>query len=345
MTSPTARDMNISAPFIARPVATTLLTIGIALAGIFAFFKLPVSPLPQVDFPTISVQAQLPGASPDTVATSVASAAGASSRADRRRHRDDLDQFGRSGADRAAVRPGPRHQRRGARRAGGDQRRAGRPADQPAQQSDLSQGQPGRRADPDPGADLEDADPRPDVRCRDQCPVADAVADQRHRSGDHRRRGAARRCASSSIRNALFKYGIGLEDVRAALASANANSPKGAIETAALHYQLYTNDQATHAADYQPLVIAYRNGAAVRLSDVADVQDSVENLRNAGLAERQAGGAGDPVPPARRQHHRHRRQREGGDPAADGGDAERHRPDDRQRPQHRRSAPVCTTPR
>src|SRR6202046_2754456 len=63
--------MNISAPFIARPVATTLLTIGIALAGIFAFFKLPVSPLPQVDFPTISVQAQLPGASPDTVATSL----------------------------------------------------------------------------------------------------------------------------------------------------------------------------------------------------------------------------------------------------------------------------------
>src|ERR1700760_2309844 len=64
--------MNISAPFIARPVATTLLTIGITLAGIFAFFKLPVSPLPQVDFPTISVSAQLPGASPDTVATSVA---------------------------------------------------------------------------------------------------------------------------------------------------------------------------------------------------------------------------------------------------------------------------------
>src|ERR1700710_249918 len=64
--------MNLSAPFIARPVATTLLTIGIALAGIFAFFLLPVSPLPQVDFPTISVQAQLPGASPETVATSVA---------------------------------------------------------------------------------------------------------------------------------------------------------------------------------------------------------------------------------------------------------------------------------
>ena len=83
---------------------------------------------------------------------------------------------------------------------------------------------------------------------------------------------------------ALFKYGIGLEDVRAALASANANSPKGAIEANGLHYQLYTNDQASQAADYKPLVVAYRNGSGVRLSDVADVQDSVENLRNAGLS-------------------------------------------------------------
>ena len=82
----------------------------------------------------------------------------------------------------------------------------------------------------------------------------------------------------------LFKYGIGLEDVRAALASANANSPKGAIEAEGLHYQIYTNDQATKAADYKPLVIAYRNGAAVHLSDVADVEDSVENIDNAGFS-------------------------------------------------------------
>ena len=83
---------------------------------------------------------------------------------------------------------------------------------------------------------------------------------------------------------ALFKYGIGLEDVRAALASANANAPKGAIEQDERHYQIYTNDQASHAEDYKPLVIAYRNGAAVRLSDVATVVDSVEDLRNAGFA-------------------------------------------------------------
>ena len=82
---------------------------------------------------------------------------------------------------------------------------------------------------------------------------------------------------------ALFHYGIGLEDVRAALASANANAPKGAIEQGGQHFQLYTNDQAPHAADYRPLVVAYRNGAAVRLLDVADVLDSVEDLRNSGL--------------------------------------------------------------
>ncbi|TIR81823.1 MAG: nodulation protein, partial [Mesorhizobium sp.] len=83
---------------------------------------------------------------------------------------------------------------------------------------------------------------------------------------------------------ALFHYGIGLEDVRAALASANARSPKGFEEDGALRYQLYTNDQASHAADYRDLVIAWRNSAAVRLADIADVEDSVEDVRNLGLA-------------------------------------------------------------
>ncbi|HYC14579.1 MAG TPA: efflux RND transporter permease subunit, partial [Stellaceae bacterium] len=83
---------------------------------------------------------------------------------------------------------------------------------------------------------------------------------------------------------ALFKYGIGLEDVRAALAAANAHSPKGSIEVDENHYQIYTNDQATVAAQYRGLIVAYRNGAAVRLSDIGEVLDSVENIRNAGLA-------------------------------------------------------------
>src|ERR1700752_3210704 len=83
---------------------------------------------------------------------------------------------------------------------------------------------------------------------------------------------------------ALFKYGIGLEDVRAALASANAHSPKGIVEDGDRRFQIYTNDQANRAADYRPLVIAYRDGSPVRLTDVAEVRDSVENLRNQGLA-------------------------------------------------------------
>jgi multidrug efflux pump len=86
------------------------------------------------------------------------------------------------------------------------------------------------------------------------------------------------------IPQALYKYGIGLEDVRAALASANAHSPKGGIDVGDQRYQIYANDQANKAADYQSLVIAYRNGAAVHLSDVGEVTDGVENLRNAGLA-------------------------------------------------------------
>ncbi|HVX76037.1 MAG TPA: efflux RND transporter permease subunit, partial [Bradyrhizobium sp.] len=86
------------------------------------------------------------------------------------------------------------------------------------------------------------------------------------------------------IPQALYKYGIGLEDVRAALSSANAHSPKGGIDVGDQRYQVYSNDQANKAADYKSLIVAYRNGAAVHLTDVGEVTDGVENLRNAGLA-------------------------------------------------------------
>ena len=99
--------------------------------------------------------------------------------------------------------------------------------------------------------------------------------------------------------------------MRAALAAANANSPKGSIEYRPNRMQIYTNDQASKASQIRDLVIAYRNGAAVQLSDVAEVVDSVEDLRNLGLYNGKPRGAGDPVPPAGREHHRHRRPREG----------------------------------
>ena len=130
---------------------------------------------------------------------------------------------------------------------------------------------------------------------------------------------------------AIFHYGIGLEDIRAALASANANSPKGAIEDDDHHYQIYANDQASHAAQYRDLVIAYRNGAPVRLADVAEVVDSVEDLRNAGLVNGKPGVAVDPVSPAGREHHPGRRRRSSRAASPDRLAAGRRRPHRRRR--------------
>ncbi len=273
--------MNISAPFISRPIATTLLTIGIALAGIFAYVQLPVSPLPQVDFPTIFVQASLPGASPDTVATSVASPL--------ERHLGQIAdvtemtstssvgqariilQFGLNrnidGAARdveAAINAA-RADLPTSLRANPTYRKVN-PADAPvmilALTSDtLTQGQ------------LYDS----------AATVLEQKLSQLPGVGEVDVNGSALPAVRVELNpGALFHYGIGLEDVRAALASANANAPKGAIEEGDRHFQIYTNDQASHAADYRGLVIAYRNGAAVKLTDVAEVVDSVEDLRNSG---------------------------------------------------------------
>ena len=198
--------MNISAPFIDRPVATTLLTLGVALAGAIAFRLLPVSPLPQVDYPTISVQASLPGASPETMAATVATPPGAFARAHRGHHRDDIVEFARLDAHHAAIRPQPRHRRRRAGRAGGDQRRTQPPSFGIAQQSDLSQGQSRRRADHDPGAYLRDNDAGADVRRRVDDPCAEIVASHRRRAGQRRRQlaagrtGRAQPCVAEQIR-------------------------------------------------------------------------------------------------------------------------------------------------
>ena len=278
--------MNLSAAFIARPVATTLLTIGITLAGLFAFFKLPVAPLPQVDFPTISVQAQLPGASPETVATSVASPL--------ERHLGqiaDVTQMTSTssvGSARIVLQFGLNRDINGAARDVQAAINAAR-ADLPAS---LRSNPTYRKVNPADAPVLILALTSKTLTRGQIYDAAANVLSQKLSQIDGIGQVIIGGAALPAVRvelnpTALFKYGIGLEDVRAALASANANSPKGSIDTENLHYQLYTNDQATHAADYRPLVIAYRNGAAVRLSDVADVQDSVENLRNAGLSQGQ----------------------------------------------------------
>ena len=278
--------MNISAPFISRPVATTLLTLGIAIAGILGFTKLPVSPLPQVDFPTISVTASLPGASPNTVATSVAEPL--------ERHlgriADVTEMTSQSGIGQARITLQFEVNRDidGAARdvqAAINAARADLPSNLPANPTY-------RKVNPADAPILILALTSKTMTQGQMYDAASNILAQRLAQlsgiGNVIIGGSALPAVRVELNpQALYKYGIGLEDVRAALASANANSPKGTIDDGDRRYQIYTNDQASTAADYIPLVVAYRNGAAVRLSDVAEVHNSVQDVRNLGLSQGQ----------------------------------------------------------
>jgi multidrug efflux pump len=274
--------MNLSRPFISRPVATTLLAIGIALSGVFAFTKLPVAPLPQVDFPTISVQATLPGASPDTVATSVASPL--------ERHlgsiADVTEMTSQSsvGSARITLQFGLNRDIDGAARDVQAAINAAR-ADLPAS---LRSNPTYHKVNPADAPILILALTSSTLPAGQLYDSAATVLQQSLSQVDGVGEVDVSGSANPAVRvelepQMLFHYGIGLEDVRAALAAANANSPKGSIEFGANHVQIYTNDQASKASQYKDLIIAYRNGAAVHLSDVAEIVDSVEDLRNLGL--------------------------------------------------------------
>ena len=274
--------MNLSRPFIARPVATTLLAVGIALAGAFAFTKLPVAPLPQVDFPTISVQATLPGASPETVATSVASPL--------ERHlgsiADVTEMTSQSsvGSSRITLQFGLNRDIDGAARDVQAAINAAR-ADLPAS---LRSNPTYHKVNPSDAPILILALTSNTLTAGQLYDSAATVLQQSLSQVDGIGEVDVSGSANPAVRvelepQMLFHYGIGLEDVRAALAAANANSPKGSIEFGPTHVQLYTNDQASKATQYKDLIIAYRNGSAVHLSDVSEVVDSVEDLRNLGL--------------------------------------------------------------
>src|SRR5581483_11286721 len=274
---------NISAPFIARPVATTLLTLGIALAGILAFSRLPVAPLPQVDFPTISVNAQLPGASPETVATSVASPL--------ERHlgqiADVTEMTSTSGLGQARITLQFSLSRDidGAARDVQAAINAAR-VDLP---TSLRSNPTYRKVNPADAPILILALTSSTLTRGQIYDAADTVIQEKLSQitgvGEVDVSGSSLPAVRVELNpQALANYGIALEDVRAALASANAHAPKGAIQQSGQNYQIYTNDQASKAQQYQGLIVAYRNGAAVRLSDIAQVNDSTENLRNFGLA-------------------------------------------------------------
>lgn len=275
--------MNVSKLFILRPVATTLLTIAIAIAGIIAFPQLPVSPLPQIDYPTILVTAQLPGASPQTVASSIAEPL--------ERHLGtisnvtEMTSTSSVGQTRIILQFDLSRDINGAARDVEAAINAAR-ADLP---TNLPSNPIYRKVNPADSPVVIMALTSPTLTQGQIYDAASNVLQQRLSQLD----GVGQVVLGGSTLPAvrvelnplqLYKYGIGLEDVRAALASANANSPKGAIETDGSHIQIYTNDQATKADDFKGLVIAYRNSDPVYLTDVAQVVDGVQDIRNLGLA-------------------------------------------------------------
>ncbi len=278
--------MNISAPFIERPVATILLTAGVALCGGVAFLLLPVAPLPRIDVPAIFVSAQLPGASPEVMASSVATPL--------ERHLgaiadvDDMTSSSGVGTANIQLTFGVDRDIDGAAR---DVQAAivASHADLP---SALTHNPTYRKLNSALFPVMAIA-MTSDVLTQGQIyDAADAVISQRLSQidgvGGVNVNGSALPAVRVEINPlALSKYGIGLQDVRAAISNSNANAPKGAIESDLLHYQIYTNDNARDAGPYRNLIIANRNGAIVRLGDVAtvlDMQDgATENIRTYGL--------------------------------------------------------------
>ena len=274
--------MNISGPFIRRPVATILLTIGLLIAGVGAFLSLPIAPLPQVDLATIGVSANLPGASPTTMASSVATPL--ERRLGTIADVTEMTSSSNQGATQIVMQFGLGRDIDGAARDVMAAINAAR-ADLPAT---LRANPSYRKFNP---ADQPVIILALTSKTRTSQQIYDAASNiiqqrilQVPGVGDIQLGGGALPAVRIELNPfALARLGIGLEDVRAAVASANGNRPKGTVEAGNQRYQIYTNDTARLAAEYRPLVVAYHNGAPVRLQDVAEVVDGPEDLRTTGL--------------------------------------------------------------
>jgi multidrug efflux pump len=279
-------ESSVSAPFIHRPVATTLLVIAIALAGSVAFMFLPVSPLPQVDFPTISVGASLPGASPEIMASSVAT---------------PLErQFGRIagitemtsssglGSTSITMQFDLNRDINGAARdvqAAINAARSYLPANLPSNPSY-------RKVNP---ADAPIMIFALTSKVYDRGAMYDAASTIMAQKLSQIQGVGTVGVGGSSLPGVrveinptqLNAYGLSLGNVATMLRSQNANVAKGQLSDGSTTADIQTNDQLLHAADYQSLIVGYHNGAGVKLSDVADVRDQVENIRAAGFANGQ----------------------------------------------------------
>ncbi len=274
--------MSISTPFIHRPVATTLITLGIALAGLVAFSLLPVSSLPQVDFPTISISASLPGASPETMAATVATPLERS--LGRIAGVTEMTSSSSLGSTRITLQFDLDRDIDGAARdvqAAINAARSLLPSGMPSNPSY-------RKVNP-ADAPILILVLTSDTMTRGQLyDAASTILAQKLSQvkgiGQVNVGGSSLPAVRVELNPALLnRYGISPEQVRFSIAASNANRPKGSVEAGDKHWQIYANDQAKKASDYIPLIVSYRNGAAVRLADLGEVVDSVQDLRNAGL--------------------------------------------------------------
>ena len=278
--------MSISAPFIERPVATTLLTIALGLAGAIAYNFLPVAPLPQVEFPTISVNASLPGASPETMSSSVAtplerqlghiagvtemtssSTLGSTSVTMQFDLNRNIDAAAR---DVQAAINASRSQLPANLPSNPNYRKVN-PADAPILILALMSRLVDTGGMYDAGSSI----------------IAQKLS-QVHGVGQVFVGGGALPAVRVDVNPMLLNnFGLSLENVRTTLSAANANRPKGDLMDKSHAWTLTTTDQLLHAAEYKPLLIAYKNGSAVRLEDVANVTDAVEDIRTAGISDGQ----------------------------------------------------------
>ncbi|MBC8728100.1 efflux RND transporter permease subunit [Paraburkholderia sp. UCT2] len=274
--------MNIPAIFIRRPVATTLLAIAILISGTLAYFRMPVAPLPNIAFPVIVVQANMAGASPNIMASTVAEPL------ERRLATiadvAELTSISYVGSSLIIVEFGLKRDINGAARDVEAAIQAAR-ADLPT----TLRSNPSYRQYNPADAPIMVLSLTSDTLTKAQLyDSADSVIQQQLSQvqgvGQITLGGGALPSVRVELQpGKLNSYGIGMEDVRAAISAANADSAKGHIDVGDQRYVVTSNDQITHAAPYRDLVVAYRDGAPVLLRDVAQVRDSNENIRNAGL--------------------------------------------------------------
>ena len=273
---------SLSAPFIFRPIATMLLTFGLALAGGLSYFLLPVAPLPQVDYPTISVSASLPGAAPDTMAATVATplerALGAIAGVNEMTSNSSL------GSTRITLQF---DLTRSVDSAARDVQAAINAA-----RTLLPSGMPSnptyRKVNPADAPIMILALTSESLTRGQMYDAASTVLAQKLSQVEGVGQASISGGALPAVRVELDPVrlaanGVSLDQVRTAITNTNANRPLGAVEREDHYWQVATNDQARVAADYAPLVLTWSNGNAIRLQDVADVTDSVQDVRNYGV--------------------------------------------------------------